>query len=327
MLPRPADWRWLDDCDDSPWYPTLRLFRQSERNHWEDVVVGLKSAMQEWASSFSTGHSTFGDANWSHSPIARASSPSPAIGMAASRFGSVAETRYGIMHYLPQNLLYGNSVRYCGEYLQTQLDALLQLIVRDAVIVEAGSGIGFHTLALCSAVGENGHVFAYEHDATHRSLLRQNLDANHARNCTLMRRRLGRVSEADQEAGSLNDGQDTIDCETIDDLQLARLDWLKLGEGVSAVGVLRGAEATFWRLRPKLMATVSTHEEFREIEGVVREVSYRCWMLETSFTNPMNFYHRDNEALLNRTILTMIAIPAEFEVGTLPNGYVEVVET
>ena len=29
MLPaQPADWRWLEDRDDSPWYPTMRLFRQ-----------------------------------------------------------------------------------------------------------------------------------------------------------------------------------------------------------------------------------------------------------------------------------------------------------
>jgi ADP-heptose:LPS heptosyltransferase len=36
-LPYAADWRWLHDRDDSPWYPTLRLFRQSERNNWHEV--------------------------------------------------------------------------------------------------------------------------------------------------------------------------------------------------------------------------------------------------------------------------------------------------
>jgi Flp pilus assembly protein TadD len=33
-----ACWRWLDDRDDSPWYPTLRLFRQPYRNDWDSVV-------------------------------------------------------------------------------------------------------------------------------------------------------------------------------------------------------------------------------------------------------------------------------------------------
>ena len=33
-----ADWRWLQDRDDSPWYPTARLFRQSERGDWRGVM-------------------------------------------------------------------------------------------------------------------------------------------------------------------------------------------------------------------------------------------------------------------------------------------------
>ena len=31
-------WRWLLDRDDSPWYPTMRLFRQSQPGAWDDVV-------------------------------------------------------------------------------------------------------------------------------------------------------------------------------------------------------------------------------------------------------------------------------------------------
>jgi hypothetical protein len=36
-LPYAADWRWLQDRDDSPWYPTFRLFRQQQRNEWPEV--------------------------------------------------------------------------------------------------------------------------------------------------------------------------------------------------------------------------------------------------------------------------------------------------
>jgi hypothetical protein len=31
-------WRWLEDRDDSPWYPTVRLFRQTTAGDWADVV-------------------------------------------------------------------------------------------------------------------------------------------------------------------------------------------------------------------------------------------------------------------------------------------------
>jgi ADP-heptose:LPS heptosyltransferase len=38
MLPFVPDWRWLLDRDDSPWYPTARLFRQSRPDDWEGVI-------------------------------------------------------------------------------------------------------------------------------------------------------------------------------------------------------------------------------------------------------------------------------------------------
>jgi hypothetical protein len=36
-LPFVPDWRWLLHRPDSPWYPTMRLFRQSEPGHWPEV--------------------------------------------------------------------------------------------------------------------------------------------------------------------------------------------------------------------------------------------------------------------------------------------------
>ncbi|RDC64813.1 glycosyltransferase family 9 protein [Adhaeribacter pallidiroseus] len=33
-----ADWRWMEDREDSPWYPTMRLFRQTQLGNWEEVI-------------------------------------------------------------------------------------------------------------------------------------------------------------------------------------------------------------------------------------------------------------------------------------------------
>lgn len=38
LLPREADWRWMLDRVDTPWYPTMRLFRQREKGNWDDVI-------------------------------------------------------------------------------------------------------------------------------------------------------------------------------------------------------------------------------------------------------------------------------------------------
>jgi ADP-heptose:LPS heptosyltransferase len=33
-----ADWRWLLDREDSPWYPSMRLFRQKKNGGWDSVL-------------------------------------------------------------------------------------------------------------------------------------------------------------------------------------------------------------------------------------------------------------------------------------------------
>ena len=60
-----GEWRWLIDRDDSPWYPTLRLFRQTTFGDWESVfermadalrqelTIGLtRSSLRPWLSTF-----------------------------------------------------------------------------------------------------------------------------------------------------------------------------------------------------------------------------------------------------------------------------------
>jgi tetratricopeptide (TPR) repeat protein len=43
-----ACWRWLQDRDDSPWYPTLRQFRQSTVGDWTSVVTAIRDAARDF---------------------------------------------------------------------------------------------------------------------------------------------------------------------------------------------------------------------------------------------------------------------------------------
>jgi Flp pilus assembly protein TadD len=47
MLPFNADWRWLLDRADCPWYPTVRLFRQTRRGDWGPVVAQVAQALRD----------------------------------------------------------------------------------------------------------------------------------------------------------------------------------------------------------------------------------------------------------------------------------------
>src|SRR5215471_10343415 len=41
------DWRRLLDREDSPWYPSLRLFRQTRLGEWGDVFIRIAHAVQQ----------------------------------------------------------------------------------------------------------------------------------------------------------------------------------------------------------------------------------------------------------------------------------------
>ncbi|MEI9804783.1 MAG: tetratricopeptide repeat protein, partial [Pseudolabrys sp.] len=51
LLPHVPDWRWLLDRDDSPWYPSARLFRQPVAGDWDSVIARLSGELTQIAAA------------------------------------------------------------------------------------------------------------------------------------------------------------------------------------------------------------------------------------------------------------------------------------
>ena len=47
MTPKAADWRWMLDRSDSPWYPSARLFRQDRPGAWDETINTVRAALTE----------------------------------------------------------------------------------------------------------------------------------------------------------------------------------------------------------------------------------------------------------------------------------------
>jgi hypothetical protein len=52
MLQYTADWRWQHNRNDSPWYPSLRLFRQPRAGDWESVIASVQIDLSLLAKQF-----------------------------------------------------------------------------------------------------------------------------------------------------------------------------------------------------------------------------------------------------------------------------------
>lgn len=320
MLHRAADWRWLTEREDSPWYPTARLFRQTRRGEWVDVIDAVKSALEVRLRNGASGIVA------KSQPIAGlpprlATKPTEVPGYQPG-FSAVAQTRVGILEYFPDDCGAGDSLGWYGEWLQPQLDFLAALIRPGATVTEVGAGVGAHAPFLGGLVGDAGHLLVYEWRPRLARVLRQNLVAKRIAPVTIMRRKLGRPAPggsarmaSDASTGGPNSPATNIPVnETLDELRLERLDWLKINEGICAPDVLAGAADTLWRLRPALFLSATDDAALRELAGIAMEYGYRCWRHECALFNPANFNRRADDIFGGRTALALLAIPEEIDV-------------
>jgi hypothetical protein len=51
LLPYNSDWRWLLHRNDSPWYATMRLYRQRSLGDWESVLKAVAGDLDHFANA------------------------------------------------------------------------------------------------------------------------------------------------------------------------------------------------------------------------------------------------------------------------------------
>ncbi|HET6514377.1 MAG TPA: FkbM family methyltransferase [Thermodesulfovibrionales bacterium] len=74
LLPRGCDWRWMKDHEDTPWYPSVRLFRQKQHQDWKKIFDSVSSFLREYAvkqtmPDFTIGHSYRNSSNYQESEL------------------------------------------------------------------------------------------------------------------------------------------------------------------------------------------------------------------------------------------------------------------
>jgi len=165
------------------------------------------------------------------------------------------------------------------------LPIILQHIKPGDTVVDAGAFIGDHTIAYCNAVGESGHVHAFEPNIKAYECLEYNCKSAKTYNLGLSNFAETVYYSEDKNAGAgrlLRDTPTEIQIKTItlDSLQLSALDFLKIDVEGYEVGVLEGAALTIKKYRPKMWIEINVSaldqqgKTARDIENFLTELNY-----------------------------------------------------
>ena len=327
LLSDPCDYRWLKDREDSPWYPTMRLFRQRRPGDWTGVVASVAGALAVMAGGQRPPAHPITPAILERSP-----EPRPPAGSsdaaATAALAIAAETRTGLMQFVPDDGIQGRSIRRYGEHLQTVMDYLLRFIRTGMTVVEVGAGYGAHSIQLSAALGAGGHLHLMERDPIRFMMLSHNCAANGARDaavyCQGLGDRMGSHSGAARTQPAVRPLRgDERAATSLDSLSLPRLDWLKINAGVDAAAVLNGGSDALWQLRPNILALQWDAESAEATLRRLKEFGYRCWRRNVACFDSRNFNRRTDDIFNGRTAVELLAFPEETEVALNQHAGVE----
>jgi hypothetical protein len=102
----------------------------------------------------------------------------------------------------------------------------------------------------------------------------------------------------------------------VDNLRLAHLALIKLGQSADAVDIINSASDTLWRLRPAIFVDALDANAVIRASDALRDYGYRCWHMETPLFDAGNFNNRRENVFGDATAHAMLAVPEEVEPGT-----------
>ena len=325
-----TDWRWLLNRTDSPWYPTMRIFRQSLFGDWTSVAADVTNALQELASS-------------SPSQIARMPNEMNDFGNDRLRYRLV-RARHGWMLANPSDFYIGQALIEYGEYNELEAEFLLQCFVKPGRIIEVGANVGSHSVGLAKAAaarGERMEVFEPQ------PVIFQNLCANLALNGLVNVRawpfacadEAGTVSFDEPDYGcagnfggvsmqrevSASGRRITVPCVRLDDVlgddpvSLVKIDV----EGFE-LSVLQGAAASLVRWQPILYVENDRVEASRTLIEWLWEKGYRLFWHVPPLFNSQNFCAKTANRFGNVASFNMLCMPVESPIKV--DGMEEIVD-
>ena len=240
----------------------------------------------------------------------------------------IAETPYGPMLYPKADMYIGRSLKEYGEFSSGETKLFRQIVKPGMVVLDVGANIGAHTVPLAQMVGPRGLVLAFEPQRILHQMLCGNLALNSVPNVVAHAMALSdkpgtcRIPALDY-GKAFNFGAVSIDmaaqggpvpCEpvpvgTLDQFQLARLDFMKLDVEGFERSVLLGGAQTLSRHRPVLYVENDRQPKSAELIQCLFDMGYRLWWHLPPLFSPDNFRGNPENHFSGIASINMLAVP------------------
>ena len=216
---------------------------------------------------------------------------------------SLKSCRHGLMAYPQRDAYVGRSLALYSEYGEDEVQLLLKIVRPGDVVVEAGANIGADTVPIARYLGANGQLLAFEPQRLIFQLLCTNLALNGIVNVRSYHAAVGAtngaliVPELDYAAHNNFGGVslrevgsgERVSAVMLDAFELPRCALIKADVEGMERQVLRGAEATIRRCKPRLYLENNCGPESAELIECVLSLGYRAFWHTPPLYSPENF--------------------------------------
>jgi len=243
-------------------------------------------------------------------------------------------TRFGDMYVVKTDAVIGRSLIEYGEWTQSEIFVLSQLIRPGMVVVDVGANVGTHTLAMAGMVGPKGWVVALEPQPFIFRLLSANLVMNGCENVVTINAGAGKSAgwldvpnigyRASANYGALGierfarepdapQGGAPVPLMRLDDIPAARgASLLKIDAEQMEVPVIEGALELIRRNRPLLYVENELPGDRSErLIRLLMDLEYECFWDIARFFNSNNFKRNPRNVFRNTVCINMVCLPAE----------------
>ena len=247
-------------------------------------------------------------------------------------FNDLIKMRDGWMLYNKNDLYIGKSIKEYGEWSQGEIDICKKILRPRDVVIEVGSNIGSHTLALAKTVNK-GAVFAFEPQNVIFQNLCSNISMNSITNCFCYQSAVSDKSKEQYFIPNLdytrqnnfggisisNEKKDfsiPVEVVTLDDKfnNLNTLKILKMDIEGNELNALIGGYNLIKRTKPFIYLENDRLDKSKELIEFIFSFGYRIFWHISKLYNKNNFFENSNNVFGNIASWNMIAFDKELDI-------------